>query len=232
MGEKLVDFNRRCHEILALIACVALGGMVFAGVFLLVNRYYPVRWPAPALTAAAPELLLTLAPYAAIGLALRYYVRAGVNFACNHFPHDAGARDCAVLAFDLLALSGGAALLCFGLGRMLAAPTAVSWAWWRALPVPLAGLMLIFDALLLLTGLMQYGDAYSSRRVPAYQQKLRRSERFRKLKEEEKALRTQDSAQGPVEPEPKPEARDSLWRGMGQALPSHSARLYLLNKQE
>lgn len=220
MGERIVSLNRLLHKLLGVIAVLAL-----AGALLTVPGLFTDRW------FLSDALLPTLLTVLFLAWMTRGYIHAGVNFACNHFPHDPLARRGIVFAFDCTVLTGGVILFLFGATRIL--PEAQSWAW------QIAGAVLGFDAALFLTGLLRHEDAYSFKRTRGYQQKLWRREHTRRLqaaKREEKQA-AKENAGGEADgnsaaPPQKAEIRESLWRGMGPALPSDSVRVFLLKKEE
>lgn len=177
MGEKLVKINRLFHKAMGIVADVSLAGIVLVIAVIVVNRCVfnqGLTWAAD-----APDLLLTLLAFLFLAWAVRDYIQIGVDLACNWFPHDYRARLRTVFTFDLLALFCGAFLLYFGVRRM--PPTAELWTWWRYLPIPMAGLVLSFDSLMFLTGLLLHEDTYIFKRLPEYQQKLRKREQTRKI---------------------------------------------------
>lgn len=180
MGDMLVGINRFLHKTMLALAVLALGCIVFIGAVFVGDALLP-GWES-VLSARAPELLPALCVSLALAWAARDYFRVGIKIACNYFPHDAGARLLVVVLFDLAVLCCGAFLLHYGLGRMReGGGTWVSWI--GIVPVPLAGGVLVFDSLLLLTGLLPRGEAYASGRMPAYQRRIRRRERARLRKE-------------------------------------------------
>ena len=178
MGEKLVRINRLFHKAMGIVADVSLAGIILVIAIIVANRCFfnqGLAWAAD-----APDLLLTLLAFLFLAWAVRDYIQIGVDLACNWFPHDYRARLRTVFIFDLLVLFCGAFLLYLGVLRM---PTAGLWTLWRYLPIPMAGLVLSFDSLLFLTGLLLHEDAYIFKRVPEYQQKLRKRERTRKIEQ-------------------------------------------------
>ncbi len=168
MGKKLVGFNRFLHGVMGLLADVSLGGIVLVIAVIVANRCIfnqGLEW-----AAGAPELLVTLPLFLVFAWIARAPIQMGVRLGCDWFPHNARARKAIVLAFDALALACGLGLLAFSLGRMRDGTGSGAGAWWW-IPVSMGGMMLAFDAVLLLAGTLSHEDAYAFRHVPEYRWK-------------------------------------------------------------
>jgi TRAP-type C4-dicarboxylate transport system permease small subunit len=171
--------NRWLHRLILWLADVAIIAMVLVVTIAVTLRYVfntGFGW-----AEEVPRLLVTLFAFLAMAMGVRDHSHIGVDIVYNLFPKDGLARRALVLFADLVIFACGLFMLYYGGRRciqMYSLPgklpmTGLS-TWWQYLPIPLGGLVITFDSVLFLTGILKRGDLLYSEPEVDYAEELRR----------------------------------------------------------
>ncbi|MDR1519946.1 MAG: TRAP transporter small permease [Planctomycetota bacterium] len=163
MADLLRTVNYCLHRIMLFIADVALIGMVAIVTLAVTLRYVfntGLGW-----AEEVPRLLVTLFAFLAMAMGVRDHTHIGVNVVYDLFPKDGWVRRSMLNFADIVVLLCGLFMLYYGGRRciqMYSLPGRLPMTglntWWQYLPIPMAGLMISFDSILFLTGVLKRGD--------------------------------------------------------------------------
>jgi TRAP-type C4-dicarboxylate transport system permease small subunit len=175
----LRSVNTLIHKLMLFVAQTALLGMLIIVSMVVILRYgfsTGIGW-----AEEVPTLLVTLFAFLAMAMGVRDHAHISVNIVYNLFPKDGAVQkgflvfaDAAVLVCGLFMLYFGA-IRCYMMfdldGRL---PMTGLNTWWQYLPVPLGGLLITFDSILFLTGVLDRNDLLHSEAEVDYTAQLKR----------------------------------------------------------
>lgn len=163
MASFLRTLNKWTHMVMMVIAEIALIAMVIIVTATVVMRYVfstGIGW-----AEEVPRLLVTLFAFIAMAMGVRDHSHIGVNIIYNLFPKQGGARKFLDYFADFIVLLCGLFMLYYGGRRciqMMRLPGKLPMTGWNTwiqyLPIPLSGLVISFDSILFLTGILKRDD--------------------------------------------------------------------------
>jgi TRAP-type C4-dicarboxylate transport system permease small subunit len=176
----LRSVNKWTHRALLYIAYAAMLAMVGIVSVAVFNRYVfnlNVPW-----VEEIPRLLVTLLAFASCAMGVRDHMHVSMNIIYNLFPKK-GKRVIDWFV-DLVMLAAGLTMLIYGLtitvqqmGRPGHLPITGIPNWVQYIPVPLAGLLMTFDSVLFLTGVLKSSDLMYSDPEVDYAEIVREQQR-------------------------------------------------------
>ncbi len=170
------------HKTLQVLANISLVAMVLILTYTVVLRYMfntGVAW-----AEEVPRLLVTVFVFLACAMGVRDHVHISVNVIYNRFKKDGRARKALILLGDLVVLVCGAFMLYYGalrVSKMMRLPGVQPMTglpnWVQYVSVPVAGLVIVFDSLLFLTGVIKPDDLMHSEAEVDYSGQVVRARR-------------------------------------------------------
>jgi TRAP-type C4-dicarboxylate transport system permease small subunit len=165
VADVLRSVNRLIHKCMLFIAQAALLSMVVIVSMVVILRYgfsTGIGW-----AEEVPSLLVTLFAFLAMAMGVRDHAHIAVNIVYNLFPENGAVRKFFLFFGDFVVLLCGLVMLYYGAGRCIIMfdldgrlPMTGLSTWWQYLPVPLAGLLISFDSILFLTGVLDRNDLF------------------------------------------------------------------------
>ena len=188
MGEFIRAVNRWLHRLILWVADAAMIAMVLVVTLAVTLRYVfntGFGW-----AEEVPRLLVTLFAFLAMAMGVRDHAHIGVDIVYNLFPKNGMGRRALLFFGDLVVFACGLFMLYYGGRRciqMYSLPGKLPMTglntWWQYLPIPMGGLVITFDSVLFLTGILRRGDLLYSDPEPDYAEELRRRQRADRMEE-------------------------------------------------
>ncbi len=191
MANILRSIDRAIHKVLLFIANVSLVAMVLILFYTVMLRYVfntGVGW-----AEEVPRLLVTVFVFLACAMGVRDHAHMTVNIVYNRFPKDGKARKTFEMIGDIAVLLCGLFLMIIGGQRVITMfslsgtlPMTGLPNWVQYISVPIGGLVIVYDSLLFIFGVLKHDDTIYADQDIDYQDELLEQQRLHH--EEEKAL--------------------------------------------
>lgn len=161
----LKKINGWMHRALMLIAQISLAAMTIMVFVTVVMRFFFNR--GNTLAEEVPRLLVTLVAFVAMGMGVRDRTHISADIIYNRFPKGGRVQRALDLLSTLLVFICGIFMLYFGMQRILnqarvagVLPATGLPIWVQFVPIPLCGLMIVFDSVLFLLGVIKPGELF------------------------------------------------------------------------
>ena len=163
MAKILRDIDRAVHKLLRYISNISLVAMVLILTYTVVLRY--VFNTGLAWAEEVPRLLVTVFVFMACAMGVRDHVHISVSFVYNLFRKNGKVQKALIFLGDFVVLVCGAFMLYYGGLRVLkmmslsgVQPMTGLPNWVQYIAVPFAGLIIVYDSLLFLFGVIKPDD--------------------------------------------------------------------------
>lgn len=163
MAKVLRDINRWMHNVILLLAEIALGAMVIIVIMTVILRYFfntGIAW-----AEEVPRLLVGYFAFFACAMGVRDHTHITMNVFYNLAPKGGKVRACidffanvAILTCGLFMLYYGGARILLMMSRSGALPITRWPNWVQYAAVPVVGFTILFDSLLFLTRVLKPND--------------------------------------------------------------------------
>lgn len=167
----LVKLDRILHNVMLFFSELALIAMMIIVTMTVIMRYCfntGISW-----AEEVPRLLILVFAFAACAAGVRDHMHVSVTAVYNRFPVGGKARKAMDIGVDVAALLCGAFMLYAGWTRTaklfsltgVLPITGIS-VGWQYLPIPVAGAVMVYDAILFLLGILDPDDLiYSEKEI-------------------------------------------------------------------
>ena len=167
----LVKIDRILHNVMLFFSELALIAMMIIVTMTVIMRYCfntGISW-----AEEVPRLLILVFAFAACAAGVRDHMHVSVTAVYNRFPVGGKARKAMDIGVDVAALLCGAFMLYAGWTRTaklfsltgVLPITGIS-VGWQYLPIPVAGAVMVYDAILFLLGILDPDDLiYSEKEI-------------------------------------------------------------------
>ena len=189
MAEILRTVDRIIHKILTIIADISLVAMVLILTYTVVLRY--VFNTGLAWAEEVPRLLVTIFVFLAAAMGVRDHAHITVNILYHRFAPGGTGRKVFEIFGDLCVLLCGIFMFYIGgnrVLRMMSMPGVLPMTglpnWVQYVSVPIAGVVIIFDSILFLTGVISRSSTLHAEQDIDYADQVLHDENHTKIKGE------------------------------------------------
>lgn len=167
MAEILRKINRAVHSVLLRVAQVAMVALVIIVTYTVIARF--VFNTGNSWAEELPRILVALFAFLACAMGVRDHLHVGVGVIYNRFPEGGKARKALDFLTDLCVLLVGIFMVkvgydyCISLAGKGGTLPMTGWpVWIQYVSIPISGLIMCFDSILFLTGVLKQDDTIFS----------------------------------------------------------------------
>lgn len=163
MAEMLRKFNRALHKCLLVVADIAVIFLVIIVTYTVIARFFfntGNSW-----AEELPRILVALFAFLAAAMGVRDHLHVGVSVIYNRFPEGGKARKALDFLTDLCVLLVAIFMIkvgydyCISLAARGGKLPMTQWpVWIQYVSIPISGVIMAFDSILFLTGVLKQDD--------------------------------------------------------------------------